>query len=497
MALTDKQVILYMKNRNKGATQEVAAARGGISVRSARRIDKGQHQPVGHHHWRTRKDPLEPVWETEVQPMLEQQPALTPITVLEHLQDSHPGQYPDSILRTLQRRIKIWKSQHGGEKEVMFIQERQPGAQAFVDFTELKSIAITIAGQPLPHRLFHLRLPWSHWSWMSVVLGGESFSALVEGMQNGLHQLGGIPAEIRTDSLSAAWRPLSEGERTQETARYAAFCEHYGVLASHNNPGKGHENGAVESAHGHLKRRIRQALLMRGNTDFASVDEYRSFITTQVLRHNQRHAGAVAQEREHLKPLPLQRCADYEELLARVTASSTVTVKLVVYSVPSRLIGLMLKVRLWDDRLSFYNGSSEVYHCTRVRPEKGKRRARSIDFRHMLDSLVKKPNALYHAALREDILPDERWNALWRALCTRATPGLACRIMVQALKMAAERDDIDDPRKKLAQLLKSGRELTLDQVQRQLGIPVQAPAPQAVVQHKLADYEKIVSEASR
>jgi len=115
----------------------------------------------------------------------------------------------------------------------------------------------------------------------------------------------------------------------------------------------------------------------------------------------------------------------------------------------------------------------------------------------MLDSLVKKPNALYHAALREDILPDERWNALWRALCTRATPGLACRIMVQTLKMAAEHDDIDDPRKKLAQLLKSGRELTLDQVQRQLGIPVQTPAPQTVVQHKLADYEKIVSEASR
>lgn len=262
MALTNKQVILYMKNRNKGATQEVAAARSGISVRSARRLDKGQLQPVGHHHWRTRKDPLEQVWQTEVQPLLEQQPALTPITVLEHLQDSHPGQYPNSILRTLQRRIRTWKSQYGGEKEVMFIQEHQPGAQAFVDFTELKGINVTIAGQPLSHRLFHFRLPWSHWSWMSVVLGGESYSALVEGMQNALHQLGGVPVEIRTDSLSAAWRSLSDGERTQQTARYAAFCEHYGVLASHNNPGKGHENGAVESAHGHLKRRIRQALLI-------------------------------------------------------------------------------------------------------------------------------------------------------------------------------------------------------------------------------------------
>lgn len=138
MALTNKQVHLYMKNRNKGATQEVAAAKSSISVRSARRIDKGQHQPVGSHHWRTRKDPLETIWQSVLEPMLKQQPALTPITVLEHLQEIYPGQYPDSILRTLQRRIRIWKSQYGGEKEVMFIQEHQPGARAFVDFTELK-----------------------------------------------------------------------------------------------------------------------------------------------------------------------------------------------------------------------------------------------------------------------------------------------------------------------------------------------------------------------
>lgn len=89
MTLTDKQVILYMKNRNKGATQEDAAARSGISVRSARRLDEGQLQPIGHHHRRTRKDPLEQVWQTEVLPLLKQQPALTPITVLEHLQNSH------------------------------------------------------------------------------------------------------------------------------------------------------------------------------------------------------------------------------------------------------------------------------------------------------------------------------------------------------------------------------------------------------------------------
>lgn len=79
-----------------------------------------------------------------------------------------------------------------------------------------------------------------------------------------------------------------------------------------------------------------------------------------------------------LKPLPERRCADYEDLSVRASSSSTINVKLVVYSVPSRVIGHMLKIRLWDDRLSCYVGSEEVMSCRRVRPAKGKRRARSI-----------------------------------------------------------------------------------------------------------------------
>lgn len=161
----------------------------------------------------------------------------------------------------------------------------------------------------------------------------------------------------------------------------------------HNNAGRGHENGSVESAHGHLKRRIRQAL-------------------------------------------PLRRSADYDELTVRVSSSSTINVRHVIYSVPSRLVGQLLRVRLWDDRLSCYVGSNEVMGCPRVRPEKGKTRARRIDFRHVIDSLAKKPGAFCHATLRNDILPDDEWRRLWRRLCNHLEPEIADRLMVHALKLA-------------------------------------------------------------
>ena len=137
---------------------------------------------------------------------------------------------------------------------------------------------------------------------MRVVTGGESFTAPAEGLHEALGQLGGVPAEHRTDSLAAAWKNLSDEDHRDQTARYAGLCEHYGMTPSRNNSGRGHENGSVESAHGHLKERIRQALLLRGNNDFGSLNEYRQFVTQQVLRHNQRNQDLVRQELALLSP---------------------------------------------------------------------------------------------------------------------------------------------------------------------------------------------------
>ncbi|EPX2891107.1 IS21-like element ISEc10 family transposase, partial [Escherichia coli] len=226
-------------------------------------IEKGEWAKNSVRHWRTRKDPLEAVWDSMLVPLLKERPALTPTTLLEMLQDKYPGQYPNSLRRTMQRRVREWKLQYGAEQEVMFRQRHQPGLRGLSDFTELKGVVVTIAGKLLAHKLYHFRLEWSHWSWMRVVLGGESFSALAEGLQEALGQLGGVPVEHKTDSLRAAWKQQGEDGRRELTERYAALCQHYGMQGVHNNAGRGHENGSVESAHGHLKRRICQALILR------------------------------------------------------------------------------------------------------------------------------------------------------------------------------------------------------------------------------------------
>jgi len=495
LALNDKQANSYMSYRNQGKTQVIAALKSGVSVRSGRRIEKGEHCPNSGklRSWRTRKDPFVQVWQEMIEPLLSSRPTVMPITVLELLQQQYPGQFPDSLFRTLQRRIKEWKLKFGEAPEVMFRQEHHPGVQGLSDFTELKGVQITLNHQPFSHRLFHFRLAWSRWSWMRVVIGGESFTALAEGLQEALSQLGGVPLEHRTDSLSAAWKNLSDDDKGDLTSRYEGLCAHYGMAPTRNNAGRGHENGSVESAHGHLKRRIRQALLLRGSQDFPTLEAYREFITQQVLRHNQRNQDLIKQESPHLQPLPQQRCADYQELSARVSSSSTITVQLVQYSVPPRLIGQMLKIHLWDDRLSGYIGNHEVVTRARIRPPKGKRRAFSIDFRDVVPALAKKPQAFYHATLRDHILPGEEWRQLWNALCLRVTPKAACSLMVHALSLAAKREDINTVSQALRAVLREPGEPALRKLLGYLGMPPGTLPNGVVTQHELSGYDQLLN----
>ncbi|MEW7975905.1 MAG: IS21 family transposase [Candidatus Sedimenticola endophacoides] len=284
-AITQEQVKLFMKYRNQGDTQQQASAKAVISERSGRRIDSGslstKNQP---RHWRTRKDPFSEVWEQEIVPCLEDTPALTPITLFEDLQDRHPGRFGNHLKRTFQRRVKAWKALNGPDKTIMFRQSKEAGRLGLSDFTELNGITITIAGEPLSHRFYHFRLPYSGWSYLKIILGGESYTALAEGLQAALLDLGGAPREHRTDRLSAAYKNLSRSEQEDLTERYRSLCEHYGMTPTRNNRGVSHENGAVESPHWHIKRRISQALLLRKSHDFDSLDDYRQWLEKRMRR---------------------------------------------------------------------------------------------------------------------------------------------------------------------------------------------------------------------
>ena len=149
------------------------------------------------HDWRTRADPLLEVWESELVPLLQGQPKLQAMTLYEYLQQKYPGKYGSSILRTLQRRVQQWKASSGPPPEVMFEQVHRPGVMGLSDFTLLKQVKITIAGKPFEHLLYHYRLAYSGWQYVQVILGGESFIALCQGLQNAIEKSGGCPLEHR------------------------------------------------------------------------------------------------------------------------------------------------------------------------------------------------------------------------------------------------------------------------------------------------------------
>jgi len=493
----------YMAKRAGGLSQQVAADAVGISVRSAQRIDRGDLQPEGQQqrpgrHWRTRADPLAEVWDSVLVPMLEKAPQLEPQTLLLHLERTFPGQEWYRRKRTLQRRVEQWRALQGPAREVMFLQEHRAGVLGISDFTVLKGQPITVAGEVLEHRLFHFRLPFSGWCHVAVIHGGESFVALAEALQNALAFCGGVPAEHRTDSLSACFRNRDGSYAGDYTSRYRELCAHLGVIATRNNRGVAHENGAIEGPHRHWKRRLEQQLIQRGSRDFATEAEYRQLVAQVTASLNSRTevAGKLEIERLHLQPLPVERFADYEPVVATVRSTSTIELRSVTYSVPSRLIGQQLTVHLRHDRLDLFLRSQFVETLPRLHQRPGdKGRLRRIDFRHVIESLRRKPRALLRAQLQDDILPGESWRQLWRALLAALPPDEAAKVMVDALHVAARTDDLAAVERYLRRQLRQG-DISLSSLRDHYGLrPPRglAAMPQLdIPEHTLRSYDELL-----
>lgn len=348
---------------------DAAAAKAGFSKASADRIEEDSRAPSQKKapRGRRRSDPLASYWDAEIVRILKAAPGIRVIGVLDELRRRHPDLNPN-IRRTLERRINAWRALNGPEQDVIFRQEHEPGRLGLSDFTDVSALGITIAGAALDHRLYHFRLAFSGFGHAHVVLGGESFVALAEGLQNALWALGGVPREHRSDSLSAAFRNLAADAREDLRQRYAALMGHCGMTPTRNNAGIAHENGSIESAHGHLKRVLEDALLLRGTRDFASLDAYRAFVDEIVGRPNANLIKRIALEKEALAPLPKGRTTDFEEKVIPVTSSGGFILRRVFYTVPSRLIGHHLRVRIFDDRLECFLGVTPVGTLRRGRP---------------------------------------------------------------------------------------------------------------------------------
>jgi hypothetical protein len=400
-----------MEEMSKHGKVGLAALRAGMDRKTARRyvkLGKLPSETKEPRTWRTRDNPFEQDWGW-VEGLLSTTPELEAKTLFEALQERRPGSYQDGQLRTLQRHIRQWKAQQGPEQELHFAQEHRPGEAAQTDFMCAK-LQVTICGAAFVHMLCHFVLPYSNWEWVTVCFS-ESFLALKQGVQSALFRLGRRPQWHQTDNSTAATHRPSKGNR-KFNDDYAALMNHLGMKPRTIAIGKKEQNGDVEAANGALRRRLEQALLLRGSRDFPSVDEYEGWVGAQVDKANRNREAKLAEELATMVPLNVARLAEYQELDVAVSGGGTIRIMRNAYSVPSRLKRHQVKVRVFERQIEVWYGGVRQLTTERLRGRAG----HSINYRHVIWSLVNKPGAFARYRYREDMFPSPVFRRAYDAI---------------------------------------------------------------------------------
>ena len=439
--VTDEQVRRLRKLSNTEKNQELAAAKAGMDPTTARRYLRQERLPSElkkDRLWRTREDPFSEVWGT-VQKQIEESPGLEVKTLFEWLQREHPGQFSDGQIRTLQRRIKLWRVTEGPAQEVYFGQVHVPGRLCASDFTHMTELGITLAGQTFEHLVYHFVLTYSNWE-TGTICYSESLESLSEGWQNAVWELGAVAVEHRTDSLSSAVNNISspslqKGEEFNR--RYEGVMRYYGVKPQHTNPASPNENGDCEQSHHRFKRAVEQALLLRGSHDFQSLAEYRQFLKDLFAQRNAGRRARLAEEMAVMHELPARRMESAKRERVKVDSGSLIHVERNSYSVNSRLIGVQVEARMYLDHVEVWYGQKKVEDLPRLRG-RGKHR---IDYRHIIEWLVRKPGAFENYRYQEDLFPTSRFRMAYDAL-RESTPQSASKEYLKILKLAAETGEV-------------------------------------------------------
>ena len=383
------------------------------------------------HTWRTRPDPLEAIWPRALE-MLRDAPELEAKALFAHLAEGRGEEIKPGLLRTFQRRVRAWRLAEGPEKEVFFTQDHQPGRTLAVDWTDMGGVGITIEGKVYAHKLFHAVLPYSNWEW-AVRAYSESALSLRGGLKATLERLGRVPQEILTDNSSTATHQLKRGAAERGfNEEYLGICAHFGIVPRTINVGRPQENGSCESSHGHLKRRIRQHLLLRGSRDFASEEDYDRFLIDVLESANRLRSARLGEELAAMGERTFGELADYRELMVTVGNNSTIRVRKMRYSVPSRLIGVKLLARIYENRIVLLAGAQEVAQLPLNRGDRGV----VIDFRHVIGHLLRKPGAFAGYRWREEMFPAPVYRAAYDHL--ERTGQDADRRYLEILKVAAD-----------------------------------------------------------
>jgi len=492
MLTTDRQYQRLMKEYNSNGVLEHAAMKADMDPKTARkyiRAGRGPQEMKAQPTWRTRVDPVEAIW-VRAERMLVEAPELEAKMLFEHLMGEGPGVVPSSALRTFQRRVTQWRCRTGPSKEVCFAQVREPGQSMQFDWTHANELGITIARRAFPHLLAHAVLPYSNWEW-AVPCQSESVLSLKLGVQEAYWRLGGVSAQLQTDQSSTATHRLKRGKSERGfNEEYLAMCAHLKVEPRTIAVKCPNQNGDIESAQGHLKRRLKQHLLLRGSRDFGDVDEYAAYIGKVCSGVNALRSEKIAEEMARLRPLPATRFPEAHEVTVRVSCYSTARVKNCAYSVPSRLIGAFVEARITEGQVSFHYRGEQVVKYPRSQCQEPR-----IDYRHVIDSLVRKPGAFARYLYREELFPRPAFRQAYDRLKTAEEAKANVRYL-RLLQLAAElgEDRVADA---LGVVLRTGEVPLADVLEIALRERVNASTPTLTpFTPDLSVYDSLISEVA-
>lgn len=436
--ITDNQVKKLRKYLQQGIPLDLASAKSGMDEKTGRKyrnLDKlpSELKAEQIRYWRTREDPFDEPWQ-EIKEFLQTNPGLEAKTLFQHLQRTYPGRFSDGQLRTFQRKIKGWRATEGPAKEIYFPQIHKPGILGQSDFTCLNNLGITIAGQPFNHLVYHFVLSYSNWETGSICFS-ESYESLSQGLQNALWTLGGVPQYHQTDRLSAAVNKPDNPE--QFTRMYQGLLNHYSLSGRRINPSKANENGDIEQRHYRFKKALKQSLMLRGSSDFASREDYRDYLIKLFVQLNSGRQERFEEERKLLRELPAKRLESCTRYSVKVGPSSTIRVKHKVYSVHSRLVGETVQLRLYAEKLEVWYGQRHVEDIPRLRGSD----KHHIQYRHIIDWLIRKPGAFANYRYRSDLFPTSRFRMAYDSLCEQHTLNKAGKEYLKILEFAARENE--------------------------------------------------------
>ena len=466
--------------------------KAGMDRKTARRYIQAGQSPAQLREAQgasNRRDPVAAVW-NEAESWLEITPELEAKALFEHLLATRPGEIDGRALRTFQRRVDGWRRRHGPPKEVFFAQVHVAGECIQTDWTNANELGVMIAGIAFPHLLVHSVLPFSNWQW-AMPCSSESSLSLRTGLQGALWELGGVPLHSQTDQSSTATHQLKRGESQRGfNADYLALCRHLGLEARTIAVGNPNQNGDVESAQGHLKRRLKNHLILRGSRDFPDVAAYAAVVAGVCRGANALRLAKVVEERARLRPLPPARFPEAEAITVRVSSYSTARVKQCSYSVPARLIGAMVQAQVNEDTVRFSHLGEAVASYPR-----SKNRLSRIDYRHVIASLVRKPGAFPRYVHREELFPRTAFRQAYDRL-KLADEITADRQYLRLLALAAElgEDRIAD---QIGAALRAGEVPSVALIEPRLRAPVAAePVRLAAFVPELTSYDTLIAEVA-